>query len=351
MEHKQYFQISLLEYIIIIKLEEARVLNEIGLLQELYDNNRDKKLTDVHLLNIPQVAKYTLTKNGLESILHEIAGKKQWIDKWVSDEFEKLSRLDREKTSHLKTKVLKELFVEHEGLEASAYRKFLLLQEAIMVPLFVEGSKQIHEEQFKKENLEKLSRLLGLNFDFAKAILTNHSKNLDAITGNWRNTVKVAVIGISILLPFTCVILPVALKALSVLTGISGSAITAEGVANLGTGALAVIDTSNHQMHILIAGGLLFGTLREDLLFSYFNILPKEAIAMICCKTLNLLQFLQSTKQTEIHAGVTGQFLLTKYELEKSLMLKDVDQESLKDLLGKTDILYKTFKRIKTLKE
>lgn len=50
------FQIGLPEYGIIIRLVESRALSEINQLQSLHDHCKDRKITEVHLFDIPQYA-------------------------------------------------------------------------------------------------------------------------------------------------------------------------------------------------------------------------------------------------------------------------------------------------------
>lgn len=349
MERKKLFEINLAEYILIIKLVECRVMNEIHMLQAFYESNKNKKITKVHLLELPHYAKFALSKDGIQSVVKEICDKKRWITEWVAGEYKKLSKLEPDRTLRLKKRKLADLIDEQKESDDTAIRFFLILQEAIMVPLYWEKEQSIYEERFTRNNLEHVSRMLGLDFSSGKDTLSKFNKHLEYITGNWRSTVKAAVIGIAVILPFSVIILPAALKALTSLIGLNSADITAEGVANLGTGALAVKDNENDKVRIQIAGGLLFGASVRDELFSWFDLLSKETVAILCSKTLNLIQFLHETRQDEALSEVPQQFLQSKYELEKSLLHQQLSEDRMKSMLGKTELLYRVFKRINLL--
>ncbi len=341
MDHKNYFKISLAEYFIVISLVKIRVKNEIALLNKLYNDNKSKKITQVKLTDITQYSQFKISREGLNSIKKEVTHKEQWVSNWVHSEYEKLSKLDRIQVEDLKNKNLREL-IFLSNAEQNPYKRFLILQEAIMVPVYYEDDKQILRERFEKQNLDKMSTLLGNSINSGKDMVKTTDRNLNYLTGSWRTPVRMAVISITIILPFSAIALPGILKTLEILTGYKEANVKAEGVANLGSGALAVKDAQTGQTGILIAGGLLFGALKNNAAFLYFNTLNQEALLFICVKTLNFLQMLSQKRDFDIYEREFSRFIQTKYEIEKHLATETVSKKQIKSLVTKINILHKT---------
>lgn len=342
MNNNSYFKLSIIEYFLVISLVKKRVENEVTLLNKLYNENKDKKITGVSLTDISRYTQFRVSRDGLESIKTEIAQKEEWVNNWVNNEHNKLAGLDSEQTEALKDKDCKELLLMCAA-DKNPLKSFLILQEAIMVPLYYIDDKQVLRERFEKQNIEKISFLLTNSTKPGKEILARRDKNLNSLTGGWRAPVKIAVVSITIILPFSAIALPAVLKALQVLIGYKEANVKAEGVANLGTGALAVKDAETGETGILIAGGLLFGTLHSDVAFSYFDILTKEALLFICVKTLNFLQMLTQNKQYDVYENVVTHFVQTKYELEKHLATEPTEKDNMKEMLSKINIMQKSF--------
>ncbi|MFV8829180.1 hypothetical protein [Alkalihalobacterium sp. APHAB7] len=344
----------------IIKLVEKRVEIDLAIVREKITQEQQKlpqkpqPKTIIGVANILKGSynniKHTYDSWRADSLRKELTDKKQWLTLWSEQAWATLKHDQSLKQATIEE--LKNIFLEKKENE---YKLYLLLQEAVLTPVYaeLEGFPKGLSERDMNKGLEVISTECGFSNHVGKSIIKNTGNFLKEVNNYWGRVIKWSIAGTGAAILTAGLAAPAIAAAIGGTMGLAGAAATSAGLAAIGGGAIAAGGLGMAGgLQILIGGGALLGAVGGGSIANFIGKLPKDAIAVSMVKIINYVTYLRSDYgKNDFYANqlshrVIQAFLLFKHQAETEFLLNpDIVSETEKTRKA-LDIMNITLKKL-----
>ncbi|WP_216828596.1 hypothetical protein [Alkalihalobacterium elongatum] len=351
------FNIDIYGLAIIIKLVEKRIETDLSIVREKITLEQQKKIipkTNGRVANVLKGSydnlKHTYDNWRAEALRKELTDKKQWLTLWSEQAWVALSH-----NPGLRNLTIEELKTRFLLKKENEYKMYLLLQEAILTPVYaeLEGFPKGLSERDMNKGIAVITTQCGFPGEVGKNIIKNTGNFLKEVNNYWGRVIKWSIAGTGAAILTAGLAAPAIAAAIGGTMGLAGAAATSAGLAAIGGGAIAAGGLGMAGgMQILIGGGALLGAVGGGSIANFIGKLPKDAIAVSMVKIINYITYLRTYYSkndfyaNHISQSVIKSFLMFKHEAETEFLLKaDIlaDTESTRKAL---DIMTITLKKL-----
>ncbi|QAY66573.1 hypothetical protein [Paenibacillus protaetiae] len=255
---------------------------------------------------------------AFSKVQERLLRKQAWRDSWSFRYMEPMSE-------SLKPKSAEDLIVEYLRTPEEQAQLFLIVQEAILTPLYqpfdkIEGA---GEEKDPKESVEEISRICGLE-KHGKKIVEGTADLLKEMKLDGSSLLEKGIYAfISESETAAALAMPGVAQAIGGVLGRSGTAAAASGIVMLAGGSIAVGRLGEEEgPAALIGGSGIEEAVASGACGSLLNSLALEVIGLQVSKTVNYIRYLQQSNSSVLLLEQAQQlFLDFKQQAEREMVI------------------------------
>lgn len=325
------FKLDEYGYALIVKLVEKRIQEDIWTVErELEEQNR--KIYNNTSENWIMKQKRNLDLSNAKKLEIEIQQKKEWLTKWLEQIWPKT---ESSEVYLLKQSSLEETLELYTKREISKYKMFLILQEAILTPVYVElpGLPKGLSEKDVYHGVKIITGICGFAEHIGKDILKQTTAFFKGLNNHWGKIIKWTLVGTTATLLTAGLAAPVVATAIGGIMGLHGAAALTAGMAALGGGSIAAGGIGMAGGLTLFVGGSgVLGALGGAGLAKTLSKVPEEMITVSMAKIVNYVHFLANTRTNNEEAKASinrllKDFLRFKNQFEENILFSSNEKE------------------------
>lgn len=315
------FEIDGFGIVMIVKLLKQRINIDIS-------NTKTQEIKAVKELNqIPNEGminkgKRLLKENKVSKLRDEYIQKTRWYNQWEESMNEKIESLGLNECYLIDIETLLDKINENDR---SGFKKYTILQEVLLVPIYVDNKETISTENTLEWSSKKISEILGLNQEEGRNIIKSIDKFTKDITGYWSKLIRYGIFGLGIAALASIVFLPVIVTSAGAALGLSGGAAITGGLAAIGGGSIATGGLGMAGGYaIVVGGGSVLGLVGGVGVANKLGNIDEGYILVSLVKILNSIKYLNRAGYKDIDGiknRILERFLTLKHNLERDILI------------------------------
>jgi len=339
-------------YAAYLRLVEQRILYDIEKVKmekNVEETNKKDLSLNKNLLN-----DIRLKFNKTDKLQEEISGKEKWLKYWMDTNWEVINKTpDYEKVKRLCSNELLELFEKDED---RVLKKYLIIQDAVLAPIYLDLPNFPESRSLKERNTEAGCKLVASNFGMnpqeGVKILKEADKFNKGLQDFWEKIAKYGTFGLlctGALAAFFAAPIAVFIGGL---LGYSGAAAFTAGLAFLGGGSIATGGLGMAGgLAVLVSSGAALGGTSGALIAKKIADIPSPVLAFEMIKNVNYAEFLaqeskRSKKAKTYLDKLLIDFIQIKNSVETELLLNANTSSQIESLIQTYKILEYTMQNL-----
>ena len=346
------FKLDEYGYALIVKLVEKRIKEDIHSVKlELEEQNT--KIYNNTSENWLMKQKRNLDTSNANKLEKEIRQKNEWLSKWQEQMWPKTESAE---IHYLKQSTFEEALESFKKKETSDYKLFLILQEAILTPVYAEFPdfpKGLKEKDIY-HGIKVITKSCGFAENIGVDILKNTTSFFKGLNNHWGKIIKWTVVGTLATLITAGLAAPVVATAIGGVMGLHGAAALTAGMAALGGGSIAAGGLGMAGGITLFVGGSGFlGAIGGAGLAKTLGKVPEEMITVSMVKIINYVDFLSNFKKNDPEANLLikrtlKDFLSFKNQFEENILLHPTEKEKTLKIFNTINYTYEKLFEIRS---
>jgi hypothetical protein len=327
------FKIDGYGYALITKLVEMRILTDIEETEKKLHEAEQKLIKYKNNDDIFVKMKVSSIQKDSNKLQMDINSKKIWLSKWIHMRWESIEEYD---TYKVQQRSIQETLLKFNENEENIFKKYLILQEAVLTPIYVETEdfpKGVSEID-KYHNFEVISEIIGFPRSLGKSIFKNTEKFLNGLNNYWGKLITWTLAGTALTVITAGIAAPAMAGAVGGVMGLHGAAATAAGFAFFGGGAIASGGFGMAGgLSVIIGGGSILGAVGGFNVAKLIGNMDHEVISISMAKIVNYISYLSTVegsnkeKSQQTNTRIINKFLNLKHNIETETLLGNCNKE------------------------
>lgn len=315
------FELNGFGMVMIVKLLNHRINIDIN------NTKQQETQESIELLQIPNEGvinkgKRLIKENKLSKLRGEYTKKRKWYIEWEKSMNERIESLGLKDYYSIDLKTLLDKVNENDRV---GFKKYTILQEVLLFPLYVENQEVIATENTLECSSNKISEILGLNKEEGKNIIKSIDKFTKDVTGYWSRFIKGGILGLGLAALASVVFLPVIVATAGATLGLSGGAAITGGLATIGGGSLASGGLGMAGGYaIVVGGGSMLGLAGGAAIANKLGNIDEGYLLVSLVKILNSIKYLNRVSYKDLDGAknrIIEKFINLKHNIERDILI------------------------------